>query len=131
MEKIVSIVDYARTDNGSSVEGFEVVTTQQRIKLYIENDQNCCESWGYFWCADDPQAFVGATLRGVSLTDSALNTQTMEQNGVPSLDAGEIMFVNIDTSKGLLQFVAYNSHNGYYGHWATVESARLVHREYL
>ena len=26
------------------------------------------------------------------------------------------MFVNINTSNGLLQFAAYNNHNGYYGH---------------
>lgn len=32
------------------------------------------------------------------------------------LDAGSAMFINVETTKGLLQFVAYNEHNGYYGH---------------
>jgi hypothetical protein len=35
------------------------------------------------------------------------------------------MFVNIDTSRGRLQFVAYNAHNGYYSHEATVSSKQL------
>ena len=32
------------------------------------------------------------------------------------LDAGSAMFINVETTNGLLQFVAYNEHNGYYGH---------------
>ena len=32
------------------------------------------------------------------------------------LDAGSAMFINVETTRGLLQFAAYNEHNGYYGH---------------
>lgn len=32
------------------------------------------------------------------------------------LDAVSAMFINVETTKGLLQFVAYNEHNGYYVH---------------
>lgn len=130
-EKIVVISNYQNTRGYLSVAGFEVVTNDQRIKLYIEDNQDCCELWGYFWCNDNPQDFVGATLWELSLTDTALNTQMIENNGADYLDAGEIMFVNFNTSKGVLQFVAYNSHNGYYGHTATVESKQLKHSEYL
>ncbi len=35
------------------------------------------------------------------------------------------MFVNLETNVGLLQFVAYNSHNGYYGHDAVLVSKQL------
>ena len=41
------------------------------------------------------------------------------------------MFVNVETDKGLLQFVAYNEHNGYYGHEACVISKHLNESEYL
>ena len=44
---------------------------------------------------------------------------------------GGVMFVNITTSKGVLQFVAYNEHNGYYGHSACVISKQLNHEECL
>ena len=33
-----------------------------------------------------------------------------------SVSYGGIMFVNFVTSKGVMQFVLYNEHNGYYGH---------------
>ncbi len=131
-EKIVAIRELdERVDDYSSIAGFAVTTTKQTIKLYISNDSSCCESWGYFWCNDKPQDFVGAMLRSVSITDTALNTKMIEENGADSRDAGGIMFVNLDTSKGVLQFVAYNSHNGYYGHTAAVESEQLQHEECL
>ena len=132
-EKIVSIIDYESSDKSrwSSVAGFEVITNKQRIKLYIDNSSSCCESWGYFWCNDNPQDFVGASLLGVSTTDTALSTKIIESNGADSRDEGGIMFVNLETNKGVLQFVAYNSHNGYYGHTATVESEQLKHSETL
>lgn len=132
MERIQEIIDYASNeDTWSGVEGFEIVTNKQRIKLYIDNGQSCCESWGYFWCNDNPQEFVGTNLREVSLTDTALNTKKVESQGADSRGYGGIMFVNFDTSRGILQFVAYNSHNGYYGHTATVESEQLKHSECL
>lgn len=31
-------------------------------------------------------------------------------------DIDGVMFINIETTKGFLQFVVYNEHNGYYGH---------------
>ena len=47
------------------------------------------------------------------------------------LDSGGAMFVNLETSEGLLQFVAYNAHNGYYGHEAVLVSKQLNHEERL
>lgn len=41
---------------------------------------------------------------------------TIVSNMKEDLDAGSAMFINVETTKGLLQFVAYNEHNGYYGH---------------
>ena len=41
------------------------------------------------------------------------------------------MFVDIVTDRGVLQFVAYNIHNGYYGHEAKVISTQLEHNETL
>lgn len=41
------------------------------------------------------------------------------------------MFVDLITDRGVLQFVAYNEQNGYYGHLAKVESRQLTHEETL
>lgn len=134
MEKILRIVDYEGGSKYSSVAGFEVVTDKQRIKLFIDNDGLCCERWGWFWCNDDPQQFVGAEVRGVSITDTANNEAAMKKNELDPKEQyfdGGLMFVNIDTDKGVLQFVAYNEHNGYYGHEAKVECSQLTHVEIL
>lgn len=134
MEIIVSIRYYEGKDGDSNVAGFEVVTTQQTIRLLIDNDSSCCETWGIFWCNDEPAGFVGAKLRGVSLADAALNEAQMKVNDLDPSDErfdGGVMFVNIDTDRGVLQFVAYNQRNGYVGHKATIHSRQLTHAEVL
>lgn len=126
-EIIKSIVDYEKdADKYGGVSGYEVITNKQSIKLVIDNYQSCCEDWGYFWSNDKPDDFVGAKVLGVSITDTALNTEK-----VPDVYEGGVMFVNIDTDRGILQFVAYNNHNGYYGHDAKVECLQLTHEEIL
>ena len=134
MEKIVEIKDYKAKEGYGNVAGFEVLTTDQSIKLYIDNESSCCEKWGYFWCNDNPQDFIGAELRSVSLTDTALNEAQMKANDLNPNDKwfeGGVMFVNLETDKGTLQFVAYNKHNGYYGHEAKVQCTQLTHAEKL
>lgn len=110
--------------------GFEVVTSKQSIKLLIDNRQQCCEQWGYFWCNDDPQSFIGAELLSVNITDDALNQAQMKVHDLDSNKKwfeGGVMFVNLKTNKGILQFVAYNEHNGYYSHRAKVECEQLMY----
>lgn len=116
--------DWARFD------GHVVVTDKQRIMLGISNGQSCCEQTGYFWCNEKPEDFVGAELLGVTLTDKELNTELFK-SGCNDFYEGGVMFVNFETDRGVLQFVAYNSHNGYYGHEAIVSSEQLTHSETL
>lgn len=85
------------------------------IKMGISNSQNCCEQFGYLLSEDDLSSFIGAKFLKVERVTTLL--ETIE---VPSLDCGDAMFINITTSKGLLQIVVYNSHNGYYGHHAVL-----------
>lgn len=134
MEKILEIKPYTSAEKYDGMEGFEVVTDKQSIKLMISSGQSCCERSGYFWCNDNPQDFVGADVIGVRLTDTALNQAQMDEN---ALDPGHkyfeggCMFVDIETSIGPLQSVAYNEHNGYYGHEARVVCSQLKHRDVL
>jgi len=127
MEVINKIEEF----NWDGMEGFLIQTTDQIIELWISNFQSCCESWGYFWCNDNPQDFIGASLLGITLTNTALNTKTIEEHHADSLDDGGIMFVNFETNRGVLQFVAYNAHNGFYGHEVKVESKQLNHSDCL
>jgi len=115
-------------------DGYMVLTDNQIIELTISKKQQCCEAWGYFWCNDNPQDFIGAELINVSITDTALNTKNMreiDEVKENTNDEAEIMFVNLETNMGVLQFVAYNVQNGYYGHLARVKSTQINHEETL
>lgn len=126
MEKIIRIegATFKKSkDDYCSYEGFEVVTDKQTIKLGIENGQSCCENWGYFMSEDNLSEFVGAKLKSVSIADTQLKPS--KEFDATEMYEGDVMFVNIETDNGLLQFVAYNEHNGYYGHHACVVSTQL------
>jgi hypothetical protein len=99
----------------SDMDGYKVETENHVIHVLIDNGQSCCESWGYFESEDDLQAFVGAELKEINLTDKALNQQKFEQSGYYE-DSGGIQFVDFVTDKGTFQLAVYNAHNGYYGH---------------
>jgi hypothetical protein len=121
-EKIISIKESCNNDQ----EGFEIVTSKQKIFLGIDSGQSCCEQFGYFMTNDNIDEFVGSKLLEIKLTDTLLKVENFDKEY-----SGNIMFVNIETSKGTLQFVAYNDHNGYYSHEATIISTILNHSEYL
>lgn len=125
METIIEINEI----DDNYVAGYVVKTSEQVIRLTIDNGQSCCERWGYFWCNDNQQDFIGATLRDVKITDDALNEAVMKENELDPNDKwfeGGVMFVNLETDKGTLQFVAYNEHNGYYSHEAKVECQQVT-----
>lgn len=132
MEKIISIEEktFSTDKEGwQQYDGFEIVTDKQTIQIGISNNQSCCESFGCIITNDDTKEFIGAKLKGISLTDTVLNNKKIE--AIEYLEEGGAMFVNLETSKGLLQLVAYNSHNGYYGHSAVLVSKQLNHSESL
>ncbi len=133
-EVIESIEPYRDSPEGrySAEAGFKITTPEQTIILAIDDESLCCESWGYFLTEDDPSKFIGAALLGVTLTDTNRSSRTFSSSwedtpNHESLDEGDVMFVDIETDRGVLQFVAYNAHNGYYGHEARVWSKQLEH----
>lgn len=117
MEIIQSIlsVDSIKHPTGSwcDLEGFVIKTDKQEILVGISNDHSCCEHFGSISSEDKFDDFIGAQLLDVKLTDTALNSKVLAV--MSELYEPNTMFVDINTSKGSLQFVLYNSHNGYYG----------------
>lgn len=137
-ERISEIKDYRGEAKYHVEAGFQIVTDKQTITLAIDDEACCCESWGYFLTEDDTSKFIGAELRGVTLTDVNRSTRTFVTGWDVDagkddihLDDGNVMFVNVETDRGVLQFVAYNAHNGYYSHQARVSSQQVEHAEYL
>ena len=137
-ERITEIREYSGQHEYCVEGGFQIVTTEQTITLAIDDEASCCEQWGYFLTEDDPSKFVGAELRGVRLTDVNRSHRKFETDwnaeedeNTVHLDDGEVMFADIETDRGILQFVAYNAHNGYYGHTARISARQLQHEVVL
>lgn len=132
MEKILRIEESTfktSAESWRSYEGFQIITDIQTIKIGISDSQCCCENFGCIITNDDTEEFIGAKLLSICIVDCALNNKKIE--AIEYLGSGGAMFVNLETSNGLLQFVAYNSHNGYYGHEAVLISKELNHKEDL
>jgi hypothetical protein len=122
----VSIILSINEVHSDAEEGYEVVCDDQKIEVMIDAFQGCCEDWGYLSSEDDFSKFIGAGVVGVRVVDTELRTY----DDIPDYET-DIMFVNVDTTAGMLQFVLYNSHNGYYGHTARVSARGLDHSEVL
>lgn len=130
IEQIIEIENFKESDDDwSGYDGYKVITNQQEILLMIDNGQSCCENWGYFWLNDNILDFIGAELKGIDIVDTALNKEKFDDK--VDLYEGDAMFVNLETSKGTLQFTLYNEHNGYYGHEAKIVSKQLTKEETL
>lgn len=122
-EKIIRIEECTfKKDKYISYDGYQVITDKQTIKFGISNGQACCETWGYLATNDDLSDFDGAVLRSINIVDELLNVKKFEELELYEPDT---FFVNFETDKGTMQFVAYNSHNGYYGHEVVIISDQL------
>ena len=121
--KIEQVIDYKidGSEYSCTYDGFTIKTNKQEILLLIDNDQQCCENWGYFISNDNVSDFIGQELTSIEIVDTCLNTEEC-----PKIYEGDIMFVNINTNKDTLQFTVYNDHNGYYGHTARIISNQLT-----
>lgn len=128
-EKILRVEETAFKRDGEdwrSYVGYQIVTNEQTIKFGISEGQSCCENYGYFITNDDASEFEGATLKSIDVVDDCLKKEK-----APDFYEGGVMFVNFETSKGTLQFTAYNSHNGSYGHTAVLLSKQKTAEDVL
>ena len=111
---------------GMSMDGYRVVAGGKEILVLIDDSQSCCENWGYLSSDDDLQSYVGANLREIVLTDTALKSLSTAEE-LQSLDAGGVQFVTFKTSRGDFQLAVYNGHNGYYGHGIIIaENGKII-----
>src|SRR5208282_2129546 len=107
IEKIVNI------DNADL--GYEIHTNKQVISVLIGNDGNCCEVWGFLDTQDDIQEFIGAELISINAIDSYYKIHPKYHAFIDDFtpyieDETSYCFVDVNTSKGKLQFTIYNSH---------------------
>lgn len=120
------ILDIQEILDDKNNDGFYVITNKQTVSIKITNNQQCCESWGYFVTNDNPEYYIGAELYDIKIVDEILNKEKLV-----NIYDGSICFVDFETSKGILQITLYNEHNGYYSHYACVESKQLSFDSWL
>ncbi len=107
-------------------DGFKIKTNKQDIYALISNRQECCETWGYMSTNDNISDFINSKLLGISKTDTCLNTKKLKEKYDPYDEKeSDVIFINIETDRGTLQFTLYNSQNGYYGHNIRIISDKL------
>ena len=124
-------------NNRALFDGYRIITDKQTIVIGIANDTEnggCCEESGYIISEDDIGSFVGASLfniREIYQEESKVGLKILNR----LLDINSkydhcdrttnTIFINLETSKGDLQFAVYNNHNGYYEHNVVIDSKRL------
>jgi len=112
-------LDNSEYQYNSYYDGFRVETDQGSIILAISSSQDCCENFGTVSSADDFADFIGSTILEIKTTGDLI-TKSVEFD-VNYMEEGGYEFITLETTKGTLQFVVYNMHNGYYGHAVVIE----------
>lgn len=123
MKRNKLIIQNIETRDKDGYEGIYIKTNVAELKFEIDSEQSCCENFGYFSYNefDKPlEHFIGAEIYEVSVSNNEKENKKVfdatkdVEHCIYDIDAA--VFINIKTSKGKLQIVIYNEHNGYYGH---------------
>lgn len=103
--------------------GIYITTNRAILKFEIDSSRQCCEHFGYFSYNefDKPyEHFIGAEIYQIFISNDKNENQKvfdiMEGVKHDMYDIDSAVFINVMTSKGKIQIVIYNEHNGYYGH---------------
>ena len=122
--------DYSEKYNKySTLAGLYIKTDKGDIKILISDEQSCCEDYGYLFLEtpDNINKFIGAEVLKVEDVCVGLTADT---DGY-GFDCGGETQLKVTTTKGVLQFAVYNSHNGYYAHTTFVQVFDNLERDYL
>lgn len=118
---IIKSIKERQTEDG--YKGIYIYTNKAILKFEIESSRHCCEYFGYFSYSefDKPYShFIGAEIYQIFVSKDNTENQKVfditENIKHEMYDIDSAVFINVMTSKGKMQFVIYNEHNGYYGH---------------
>jgi hypothetical protein len=132
--KILSInPDYEEIVDNVKLTGLLLVTDKGNIKLLISAKQNCCEKWGALFLdtPDDITQFIDATV--INIEDICAGLKICNELNICNdidIECSETQ-LRITTTKGILQFAVYNSHNGSYNHATLLQVFDLQEESYL
>ena len=131
-DKILLIEEIDEVVKSDSYEGYRIKTEKHELKLLIHSCQQCCESWGYAVANEDTSSFIGAEYLGYNTIYSDDILKAVDNDTAYDIENGNLLFLNVETSRGTLDFTVYNAHNGYYGHDAyLMVDGKIVESECL
>jgi len=104
---------------GDNMEGFKIITNKQEIICSINNDQSCCEEWGYnIYKFPNELEYSNAEIKNI-IYDENNKTEHMQEiiklNKLYKMNA-QYISISIYTNVGILVIMMWNIHNGYYPH---------------
>lgn len=99
----------------------------RKVKFGIADHQNCCERWDYLHSSDEATDFIGAEYLG--LVEKDMWPDRIDK--VEMYEDDNFQAIEVLTSSGVLQFVVYNDHNGYYSHATIVVEGDKITRSSL
>lgn len=127
VEKILKIREF----EDKRWKGYEVTTSSQVIEIKIDNDQQCCESFGTICSNEDFDYYIDSELVGIDILDKEFELKEILIKNISDEYDGYAIFVNLITNLGTIQFALYNQHNGYYGHDVVISSKQITFKTNL
>lgn len=110
-------------------DGFVIITSMRRIRIGIERArQRVRFDYGYFVSENDISDFIGAELTDYSVGDTLLKPIDSVDESI--MRESEVMFLNLETSKGVVQFGVYKN-NDYDGSFSFLVNYQTSNSEYL
>ena len=115
-------------------DGYVITTNKQHIRLLFDNLPLGFEQCGCKLLAEHPiNSFVGAVLQQIRISTSKQLVKSLELDPIfaRSVHSIQLFVLDIHTSVGVLQFVAFNNCPGVFPHQAYVIAEQLEHSEVL
>ena len=118
------------TDSWSGYDGVIITFDDNtQLKFGINDSQDCCEQWGYLHSVDEVEEFIGAEYLGYEERNTW--PEQVKESECDMGGGGGFQAIDVKTSNGVMQFVVYNSHNGYYSHSTILIVGDTVKQERL
>ncbi len=120
VESIIAI-DYVNNHEHDDdvFEGYVITTTKQQIYTLISSGRSCCEDFGCAFLKPHDTSIIDAEVLSVKWGrhyDESLEVVNADKLMCPLNNSHKNAVVEILTSVGMVQLVAFNEHNGYYPH---------------
>ena len=123
--KVTKIQKIIILNNSNQWLGYKIKMTDssKNIICKIDNNQQCCENFGVY-TENELNDFIGAEYYSVIVENDSLNDSDYNDNM-------EKIKISINTSKGKINILFYNEHNGYYAHDVFLQTENGIKNIYL